>query len=95
MYIVVEVGFGCQIYVLFRVSEAKSSSWIDVNREVKRHPGTFQSRNVGLDRFFDTQRRHDRSAAREQWTRRSVLSDRSRSSEGMFYGCDYIFVGAV
>uniref|UniRef100_A0A1I8EVT1 RNA helicase n=1 Tax=Wuchereria bancrofti TaxID=6293 RepID=A0A1I8EVT1_WUCBA len=66
----------------FRVTNAKPSSWIDVNREAGRRPGTFRSRNIGLDRFFDTQRRHERSTARDQWTRRNVLSDRYRNSGG-------------
>ncbi|EFO28455.2 ATP-dependent RNA helicase P62 [Loa loa] len=65
-----------------RASNAKPSSWIDVNREVGHRPGTFRPRNVGLDRFFDTQRRNERSTVREQWNRRGVLSDRFRSSGG-------------
>ncbi|KAK6108155.1 DEAD/DEAH box helicase family protein [Brugia pahangi] len=66
----------------FRVTSGKPSSWIDVNREEGRQPGTFRSRNIGLDRFFDTQRRHERLTARDQWARRNVLSDRYRNSGG-------------
>lgn len=55
-----------------------------MNREAGRRPGTFRSRNVGLDRFFDNQRRNERFTVREQWTRRSAFSDRSQSSEGLF-----------
>lgn len=54
-----------------------------MNREGKFRPGTFRSRNVSLDRFFDVQHRHEKSAAREQWTRRSVLPDRLPSSGGI------------
>ncbi|VDK70140.1 unnamed protein product [Litomosoides sigmodontis] len=61
---------------------AKTSGWVDVNHEAGRQRGTFRSRNVGLDRFFDNQRRHERFTVREQWTRRSAFSDRSQSSEG-------------
>ncbi|VIO98263.1 Uncharacterized protein BM_BM492 [Brugia malayi] len=66
----------------FRVTSGKPSSWIDVNREEGGRPGTFRSRNIGLDRFFDTQRRHERLTARDQWARRNVLSDRYRNSGG-------------
>ncbi|MCP9264836.1 putative ATP-dependent RNA helicase DDX5 [Dirofilaria immitis] len=65
-----------------KTTNAKSSSWIDVNGEKGRRPGSFRSRNIGLDRFFDTQRQHERSAAREQWIRRSALPNRFQSSEG-------------
>ncbi|CAG9532447.1 unnamed protein product [Cercopithifilaria johnstoni] len=65
-----------------RATDTKPSSWIDVNREAERRPGTFRSRNVGFDRFFDTQRRHERFTVREQWTQRSAISDRARNSEG-------------
>uniref|UniRef100_A0A8R1TXR3 RNA helicase n=1 Tax=Onchocerca volvulus TaxID=6282 RepID=A0A8R1TXR3_ONCVO len=65
-----------------RATDPKTSSWIDVNREAGRRPGSFRSRNIGLDRFFDTQRRHERSAAREQWTQRNVLPNRFQNSEG-------------
>lgn len=51
---------------------------------MNRRPGNFRSRNVGLDRFFNTQRQRERFAVREQWTGRSALSDRSRSSDGSF-----------
>lgn len=72
----------------FRATDPKTSSWIDVNREAGRRPGSFRSRNIGLDRFFDTQRRHERSAAREQWTQRNVLPNRFQNSEGKVYACN-------
>uniref|UniRef100_A0A915PQZ8 RNA helicase n=1 Tax=Setaria digitata TaxID=48799 RepID=A0A915PQZ8_9BILA len=61
---------------------AKFPNWIDVDRETSQRPGSFRSRNVSFERFFDARSRQGKSSAREQWTQRNVLSNRPRSSEG-------------
>ncbi|VDN06122.1 unnamed protein product [Thelazia callipaeda] len=62
-------------------SDKKSGGWVDASNESRHRPGTFRSRNVSFERFFDVQRQHDRFSTQQQWSPRTISSDHSRNLE--------------